>query len=192
MKKENATKTGGQISDEAVKERTGKSWAEWFALLDAVGARELGHAAIAALLFEKLGCPGWWNQMVAVTYEQERGLRQQYETADGYQVSRGKTFAVAVAALYAAWDDAKQRGRWLKGAAKMVVRKATPPKSMRITWTDGTTSVEVNFYAKGKAKSQVTVQHRKLAGADEVERMRAYWGEALERLAKVLEADGAE
>jgi hypothetical protein len=36
---------------------------------------------------------------------------------------------------------------------------------MRITWPDGRTSVEVMFYEKGKAKCQVTVQHKKLSTA---------------------------
>lgn len=176
----------GKISDTAVQARTGKTWGEWFALLDAAGARRMNHKEIAAHLYDPLGCPGWWNQMVAVEYEQERGLREKYQTPDGYQVSSSKTVAVPLAALYKAWQDKKGRGHWLADP-DFVVRKATPEKSMRITWVDGTTSVEVNFYAKGDTRSQVTVQHRKLAGADEVERMRAYWTEALGRLKSRLE-----
>jgi hypothetical protein len=35
------------VSDEKTISATGKSWEEWFALLDAAGAREITHRAIA-------------------------------------------------------------------------------------------------------------------------------------------------
>ena len=42
------------------------------------------------------------------------------------------------------------------------IRKATPKKSLRVTWGDGRTSLNVSFQAKGAGKSQVVVQHVKL------------------------------
>jgi Activator of Hsp90 ATPase homolog 1-like protein len=178
-------KKSARVSDEAVQAKTGKTWKEWFALLDRAGAKKMSHTAMAAYLYDELGCPGWWNQMVAVSYEQERGLRDKHERPDGYSISRSKTLATPVERLYEAWEDAKQRSRWLK--EKIVIRKGTPSKSMRITWSDGATNLEVNFYAKGDGKSQVTVQHSKLADTKAAERMKAYWGEALERLCEELE-----
>ncbi len=56
---------------------------------------------------------------------------------------------------------------------------------MRITWHDDT-SVDVYFYGKGKDKAQVALQHNMLAGAKDVERARANWKGALERLSRVL------
>jgi len=69
----------------------------------------------------------------------------------------------------------------------MVVRKATANKSMRVTWADGATNVDVNFWAKGPAKSQVAVQHEKLAGVADVARRKKYWAAALSKLQAVLE-----
>src|SRR5215469_1117257 len=63
-------------SDEAVKAKTGKVWAEWFKILDKAGAKKMPHKEIALYLYEKQKLPAWWCQMVAVGYEQERGLRQ--------------------------------------------------------------------------------------------------------------------
>lgn len=65
----------GSISDEAVRERTGKTWAEWFSILDGASAATMNHDEIAALLKERKGLDGWWSQMVAVHYERARGLR---------------------------------------------------------------------------------------------------------------------
>jgi hypothetical protein len=50
----------------------------------------------------------------------------------------------------------------------------------------GRTNVDVNFLPKGDAKSQVAVEHSKLADPGEAERMKAYWGERLERLRDLL------
>jgi hypothetical protein len=90
--------------------------------------------------------------------------------------------------LYEAWADAGLRERWLRGA-KLAVRKATPRKSMRITWQPGpgATSVEVNFYSKGDGKSMVQVGHTKIPTAAAGQKWKKFWGERLADLKKMLE-----
>ena len=56
---------------------------------------------------------------------------------------------------------------------------------MRITWEDAT-SVDVYFSAKGAAKSQVAIQHRKLPNKAAATKMKEYWGERLAVLAEML------
>jgi hypothetical protein len=172
------------ISDEAVRKKTGKGWKEWFALLDRAGAKKMSHAEIAQHL-DGIGVPGWWAQMVTVEYERARGSREKYQQAAGgyYSASASRTLAVSLDTLYRHWADEKLRSRWLK--EKIAVRKATADKSMRITWPGGT-SVEVYFQGKGEQKSQVAVQHTKLAGAKDVERMKKHWRAALDRLQNLL------
>jgi len=97
----------------------------------------------------------------------------------------GKTIAVPVSKLFKAWKDEKVRGEWLNGAA-LTIRKATTNRSIRITWGDGKTNVEVMFYPKDRSKAQVTVQHNKLSSAKESERMKRFWGDALSRLSKAV------
>jgi hypothetical protein len=176
----------GGISSEAVKTKTGRSWAEWIAALDKAGAADWPHKQIAEHVHEEFGCPGWWSQMVTVGYEQAKGLRVKHQTASGYSGSVSKTIGVPVAKLFKAWADPKIRDQWLIGAKKMVIRTATPNKSMRITWTDGKTSVAVGFFPKGAGKSQVAVEHSKLAGVKDVEIMKKCWKGALERLESQL------
>ena len=67
------------------------------------------------------------------------------------------------------------------------IRKATPNKSLRITWNDGKSSLEINFYSKDDDKSQVVVQHSKLPDAKSSAKMKAYWAKALDRLRASLE-----
>lgn len=174
-----------RISDAAVRAKTGKGWAEWLAVLDAAGAMKMGHKGIVAHLKEHHGVEPWWQQMVTVAYEQERGLREVHQMPQGYQISISKTLNAPVAELYEAWQQVARRRRWLPEAA-LRVRQAAPGRSLRITWPDGVTSVEVSFSTRGEGKGQVTVQHSRLADAAEAERMKAYWDRALGRLKESL------
>ena len=173
------------ISDDAVQAKTGRVWDEWFTLLDAEGAAALAHRKIAIHLRERHGLSGWWSQTVTVAYEQARGRRELHQTSRGYQVGVSKTVPVNVNALFTAWEDDASRRQWL-GVEPITIRRATRPKSMRITWSDDQTNVDVSFWDKGPAKSTVQVQHSKLADRDEVEAMRTFWRAALARLAAQL------
>lgn len=185
MNDKDDTNSISAISDEAVQAKTGKEWPEWFALLDAAGAAAMSHKEIVAYLNQEHGVGPWWQQMVAVTYEQARGLRDKHEMPEGYQISRSKTIAAPVGTLYDAWQNEATRQSWLPDAP-LTIRKATENKTLRITWGDGETSVDVSFYPKGEQKTQVTVQHSKLADADAAEQMKAYWAEKLAGLQEAM------
>jgi uncharacterized protein YndB with AHSA1/START domain len=168
-----------------VKAKTGKDWAEWFRILDEAGAQQMNHKQIVAYLVEQHQVEAWWRQMVTVTYEQARGLRAKHEVTGGFQVSRSRTLAAPAIRVFAAWEEAGQREQWLRDAG-LTVRKATPPKSLRITWGDGETRLDVELYPKGEGKTQVTVQHSGLKDAAQAEQMKTYWAEALSRLEAFL------
>lgn len=128
----------GDIGDTAVKARTGKTWAEWFAILDGAGATRMSHKEIVAYLGERHQVPEWWQQMVAVTYDQSCGLREKHETPGGFQVSVTKTISVPVDKLFEAWQSEGLRARWMPDRG-ITIRKATPNKSLRIGCVDGKT-----------------------------------------------------
>ncbi len=174
-----------RMSDAAVKAKTGKAWAEWFALLDKAGAKKLDHKAIVAHLQKKHHTGPWWTQMVAVSYEQAHGLRKPHEKPEGYEIAKSKTFAAPLAEVYEAWNDKEKRCLWLKDAG-FEIRKATPDKSLRFTWVDGETQVVADFCARDKNKTQIAVQHSKLPSSKAAANMKAYWGAQLERLQEFL------
>lgn len=175
------------ISDEAVSKATGRSWREWFALLDSENALEMPHKEIAQHLYDKYKIPGWWAQTVTVEYERARGRREVHQVAGGYKISRSKVIEVPLATLYHACDDAKQLARWLPGH-KPALRTATKNKSMRFTWDDGETVLSISFYSKGERKSQIVLEHSKLASAEDAEAKKAFWSDALGRLKQALES----
>jgi len=176
-----------RVGDEAVKAKTGKVWADWFELLDRAGARKLSHPEIANLLNTRHGVGGWWSQMVTVGYEQAVLGRPQGKKKDGYEISASKTVAAPMKELFAAWTDSRRRAKWLD--EPVTIRKATPGKSMRVTWSDGKTILAIGFYETKGGNSQVAVQHGKLKSAKEADRMKAFWAKALSRLKAQLEAN---
>ena len=175
------TKTTPRMSDDAVLSKTGKNWTQWFAILDKAGAKKMSHQEIVKYLDSKHGVGPWWVQMVTVSYEQSRGLRDAHQKPDGYQISVSRTVASPLSLLFSAFSDDNKRDEWLEEDG-LEIRKATLNKSLRVTWNDGKTSLEVNFYSKGNDKSQVVVQHSKLPTAAAATRMKTYWTKALDRL----------
>lgn len=187
MKQEKERKRSVGIGDAAVRARTRKGWAEWFKILDATGARKMSHREIVAVLSRKHPKLGpWWQQMVTVSYEQSRGLREKHQKLGGYEISVSRTIGASAWALYGAWKDAEARSRWLS-EKPIVIRKATANKRLRITWADGKSSLDVSFNPKGNARSQIVVQHGKLPDGQVAARMKKYWVRALERLRESLE-----
>jgi hypothetical protein len=63
------------ISDAAVKAKTGKDWAGWFATLDEAGADKSAHPVIAKWVSEVHSLPAWWCQCVTGEYERARTAR---------------------------------------------------------------------------------------------------------------------
>jgi Domain of unknown function (DUF4287) len=174
------------MSDDAIRERTGRGWDEWFALLDAWEAASRPHPDVARWLRDEHGVDGWSAQSVTVGYERARGLRAPGQRPDGWSVTASKTVAVPVERLYAAFGDDGLRERWLPGA-ELHVRTASPPKSARYDWEDGSTRVIVGFYAKGDGKSQVALEHARLPDADTAEEMKFWWRERVGALKEMLE-----
>jgi hypothetical protein len=175
-------------SDEAIRQRTGRGWEEWFDLLDEWGAAERPHREIARWVAEQQGAEtlAWNVQAVTVSYERARGGRALGERADGFAITASKTVAVPVDRLFDAFTDEPTRDRWLPDR-KLRERTATKPKSARIDWGDGETRVNVTFLAKGEAKSTVALEHARVPGADEAEEMKGWWRERLSALKSVLE-----
>jgi hypothetical protein len=176
-------------SDAIMKARTGCGWERWVKALDHAGAHGWTHTEIARHVVEKYKIPGWWAQSVTVGYERIKGLRAVGQRRGGaFEASKSRTFGVPLARLYRAFHDARQRKRWLPEGG-LTVRSATPEKSMRIAWPDRT-SVVLGFQSKGAAKSQVAVQHEKLADKAAAVKMKTYWTDRLDALGELLAPPG--
>lgn len=113
------------------------------------------------------------------------GRRMASPPTESFSANATKTIAAPVATVFAAWKDPATRAHWLP-VSGLTVRKATPHKSIRILWPDGTT-LSVNFWSKGAIKCQVVPLHDHLASNATAEKMKIFWSERLEALRLFLE-----
>jgi len=177
---------GPTMSDAAVKAKTGKDWKGWFAALDKSKAQTLGHKAIAQHLVKEHGVPGWWSQAITVEYERARGLRERYETANGFSVGASKTIDASVSDVFEAVETAAARKKWFpRGTFK--ASSQTKDKYLNGSWNESA-RLNIGFYAKGAAKSQIAVQVSKLDSKAAVDSERVAWKAALEKLKTMLES----
>jgi hypothetical protein len=169
-------------SDEAIRERTGRGWEEWFDLLDEWGAGDLSHRDIARRVAAELAIdPLAWNaQAITTSYERTRGMRAAGERADGFAITAQKTVAVPVDRLFDAFTDPALRAQWLP-EDQLRERTASKPRSARFDWADGATRVNVTFISK-RERSTVALEHSRLADAEEADRIKAFWRERLSTL----------
>jgi hypothetical protein len=184
----NSTVPRLKTSDEKIRQRTGRGWEEWFAILDEWGAANRPHREIALWLAEQQGAvPLAWNvQAIVGGYELTRGLREVGEKEDGFVVTASRTVGVPAERLYDAFVDPSVRDRWLPGA-RLSERTASRAKSARFDWSGGATRVNVTFLARDEAKSTVALEHRRLPTADEAARLKEYWRDRLLTLKALLE-----
>lgn len=103
-------------SSTALRASTGRDYAEWFAALDAWGARGRPYQEIAAWLTGEEGVSAWWAQKLIVEYEQDRGIREPGARPDGtFTGGASKTVAAPVERLIDAFTDPEVRDQWLPG-----------------------------------------------------------------------------
>ena len=173
------------ISDEKVKAATGRGWMGWFVVLNRMEATSLPHKEVARRLKEEYDAPSWWCQMIAVEYERARGGRKKNERAGGtFAVNVTKVIPAALPELFATATDAKTRKAWFPPGAFEESSK-TENKYWRGKWKK-TAKLEFGFYAKGDAKSQIALEIGKLDSAEAVEKERAAWKKAMEKLQRLF------
>jgi hypothetical protein len=174
------------VSEEAVARATGHAWAHWFAVLDAWGAVDRRHPEIARWLSTEHGVPGWWTQSITVAYEQARGMRAPGQHADGFSASATRTLGVPAERVFEAFVDETLRARWLPDVA-LRLRTATPHRTARFDWGDGSERVVVGFSAKDDGRSVVAVDHQRVADAATAAARKTFWRERLGALRELLE-----
>jgi uncharacterized protein YndB with AHSA1/START domain len=191
-----------KISDDAVRARTGKRWAQWLAILDRWGAAEKGHRATARWLLDERGLSPWWAQTVTIRHELERGLRRKHEKSDGFEVSVSRVIAAPATRVFDAFSRPAELSRWFtRGArARLTVGGSyanrdgdrgrflalARPKRLRMTWENPRhspgTVVEFTTARSASGKTTAQVVHGGLATARDAKTMKEAWSWALDSL----------
>lgn len=174
------------MRDEAVRAKTGRTWREWCALLDAEGGPQETHTEIARALRTRHGLSAWWAQTVTGGYERIRGRRRQNERPSGFGTSRSRTFALPIQRVRSALP-ANARRQWA-GDEPSTARRSSNRDVVRFRLGDGS-FVDISLLPRGPAKTTVVIHHSRLPQAADVARRRAHWGERLAALARWLAAE---
>ena len=176
------------ITDKLVVAQTGATMEEWFRHLDSLGAQKMAHVDICNLVasIEGLKPLGHWNQnLLATSYEWDRGLKERGQKGKDFEISVSKTVNVSVEVLFKALFDEKLRKKWLD--ENIEITKQTENKSVRAVWSASATRLSVDFYPKSDTKSQIVVQHLKLPDSTVAAAMKELWATRLDALKSLLQ-----
>jgi uncharacterized protein YndB with AHSA1/START domain len=196
-----------KISDEAVETRTGKSWAQWFRILDRWGASKKGHKATAVWLHEKYEISPWWSQMITVRHERERGRREKHERPKGFEISVTRRMEATAPRAFDALSRPSDLSHWFTRGARATLEVGgaysnrdgdrgrflalVRPKRIRMSWENELhapgTIVEFTIVRMAGGKIQVGVTHSRLASRTVAETMKEAWAWALDSLRSYLE-----
>lgn len=175
------------VSEERVREHTGRGWQEWVELIDAGPGRDASHAAIAEWADRVHGVGGWWAQCVTVGYERLTGRRLPGQMPDGtFSVSRSKTLTAEPEKVRALLSDESTRADLL---AEFTTQQRSAPtaKAPRYSLLSADTGEDrgVLQWRLDSAPSgcRLVITHDKIPSVTAAEQWKEYWGRWLTELA---------
>lgn len=179
---------------QAIERATGRSWSDWLAFMDSIGAKDLDHHAIATKVLDELvgtsDNPGWWTQSVTNTYEQYIGRRVPGQRPDGtFRLSVSKSTALSMSTLMEKWTAfaAKDAG----AQAMITAQPRISGTSNRITWRAkgvDNTSITVISEPKPNGTASLVVQHGGLVSQEINAQAKEQWVKTVQRFLTGLAA----
>lgn len=199
----------GGIGTEAVERATGHGWEFWLDHLDEHAATELSHPEIVSILAAAGIESAWWQQQIAVGYEQARGLREVGETANaGYQVGCQRTIRTSKAELWAFLTSSAGIATWLGDGVEVAltpgeqfetaeaiqgeIRTRADGERLRLTWQPpgwarpSTLQLTLSCPRNTSTKTVLRFHHEHLADAETREAMRTRWHAVLDAIEEHL------
>lgn len=200
MKKPNISER--KTDDKSCKAETGKSKAEWFAMLDSAGAE--GRAAAGKVLQAAKVDP-WWLTVLLVEHEAARKAVEKDGKPKGYSICSTKSVAADAATTWKALATSAGLTKWFGGGATIEAReggalrdadgvtgtvtKVRAEKALVFTWDAdwaAGSQVEVLVQPKGD-KTGLVVNHTRIQGRADADAVREAWSQALNALKAHLE-----
>lgn len=188
------------VTDEGCKAATGRTFAEWFSVIEAAGLSDKRRDAIQLVYNEtNRGKDVWWPTTIWVEYERSRGVVVKKDgRPEGFNICCTKGFKqtpadlfphfateAAFAAWVPGWSGAMEEGSaFTCGEAAGTVGRVRPAKDIRMVWNSpgrSPTEIEVQFAVMG-GKTTINFYHKRIETRAEADGLRRAWGEALERL----------
>lgn len=173
------------VTDEVVKSHTGKSFAEWFAILDERGGPKQGRREINNFLYGECKVDIWCCATLNIEYEAARGVLEKDGRPKGYPSAPPRPSMPR-------WRRSTRRGRprealdrWFGAGSTAAVtdggafrnqdgdagtfKRVRPNRDLRFTWEHPAHTrggiVDVAFQDKGKGKTGLIVTHDRIQRA---------------------------
>jgi hypothetical protein len=193
----------GELSDKTSRKSTGHGLEHWFKVLDAYGKTH-GHTKAADHLYAEHKVQGWHAQMITVTWERARGLRQENQSCTGtFQVSVSRTLDAPVEWVVAFFNDPVRRKAWLKTqapalcesleaaftAGKAMELKKAGYARMRYKWLSSV--VELRVTGKAAGNCSIVADSSDLPEAASVPVRREAFSKALDDLRDIASSTKA-
>lgn len=197
-----------RISDDAIKEATGKAWNGWLKILEDADARNMIHKEIVAFLMERHDVSHWWAQTIVVGYERSIGRREKGQTQDsGFQVGVQKTVHASIEDAWELLISPSGIKCWLgNGVSTLLweigttyetrdgisgeIRVYKPYHHLRITWQPPAwkkaSTLQIRVIAKKEGKVVFRLHQEGLKDARARKEMKAKWKAVLDELAGML------
>ena len=187
----------GELSNKTAIKSTGHDLEYWFKVLDKFGKAN-GHTKAAEFLYAEHKVQAWHAQMITVTWERSRGLRQENQSCTGaFQVSVSRRIAASTDWIVDFINNPKARKDWLKASSpalrkaiedafadgKTLETKKAGYARMRYKWLSSV--VELRVYGKPSEKSSIVADSSDLPDADAVTVRREAFAQALDRLRNI-------
>lgn len=194
-------------SDKAVSEATGWSWAEWFAMIDEEGGKEMEQSEIVKVLRLKADLKdAWWCQAIAVEYQRVRGLtkpdelkKTEFEAAvrRTYDTTPRRAWDMIISDHgLNAWLGEVKGMKWEKGFAYetkdgsvgevLVVR---PGSHVRLTWRpigwEDASTVEVRVLPVSRTAT-ISFHQENIPTDKDSQKMQYHWNKALDAFVDLL------
>ena len=172
------------VTDADVKKKTGRTWQEWFALLDRDGAAKLDRSRITRIVASKYGIGLWWRRTIAKAYEQARTARDAAKgIASGPVANTSRAMQQPMRALSATMHDLEARARRLKSRT-FADRPAPGTISMRGSASVGNVDISGDRFEALPSESGVVAES--IRDVSPVRKMRAFWKARVDSLQKSL------
>lgn len=167
------------VTDEACREATGKTLAEWSASLEGQTKRRDSISAICDATSRSVSGV-WWATTIWVEHERRIDRRHKDGRFEGYSICSTKNIKAPAAAVQA--ELAKRFDR---------ITRLRDGKDIRADWrtagADHDTDVDVSF-KEVDGKTAVLLNHNRIQTREEADGLRRAWSAELDSVKKQLES----
>lgn len=199
-----ANKPDFAIDDATCQMETGKTLAEWFAVLDEMDALKIGRRE-AIFRMNQIKSDPWWPTTIFVEYERKNGIVKKDGRAEGYTICVTKSINAPVDKVYRIWnerlaewfgDSASQElsegGKFTcQGGTAATFTRIRENKDLRMTWEHPGCTAPMTLdviFQDNKGKTLMNAMTSRVQTRGETDGLREAWSAALTRLKALVEA----